>query len=65
MDTGLGDHLGSILERHGRRWQIGQDRATGVWTAVERPTPTALNIVVARTIGELAVKLDAEGSEAG
>ena len=62
MDTGLGDHLGSILERHGRRWQIGQDRAAGVWTAVERPTPPALSIHVGHTLAELAAKLDQDGT---
>ena len=60
MDTGLDAHLADVLERHGGRWQIGQD-PSGVWTAVQRPTPTALTIRVAHTLAELDAKLDEDG----
>ena len=58
MDTGLDRHLGAVLERHGGRWQIGQDPGNGAWFAVERPTPTAVSVHVAHTLAELAAKLD-------
>ena len=64
MDTGLDAHLAQVLERHGARWQIGQDHASGVWTAVERPTPTALTIHVSHTLAGLDAKLAEDGSDA-
>lgn len=33
---------------------------TGVWFAIERPTPTAMYVVVDHTLAGLAAKLDAE-----
>lgn len=57
--------LAGLLEQHGKRFQIAQDAGTGVWAAVERPSPTALHVVVAYTLAELAAKLDAQGREAG
>ena len=58
----MDEHLGHLLAAHGDRWQIGQDPQTGVWTAVERPTPTALSIHVGYTLAELAAKLDGDAS---
>jgi len=58
METGISPQLGGILQRHGKQWQLGLDEDTGMWTAVQRPSPTAVHVIVARTLGELAVKLD-------
>ena len=55
-------NLAAVLQAHGSRWQVGQELDTGVWYAVERPTPTALHIVVDHTLAGLAAKLDAEGT---
>jgi hypothetical protein len=49
--------LPGVLHTYGDRWQIGRDEETSAWTAVERPSPTALHVVVAYSIGELAEKL--------
>lgn len=51
-----------VLKTHGNRWEIGQEPDTGVWFAIERPTPTALHIVVDHTLAGLAAKLNAEGT---
>ena len=48
-----------ILHQHGERWQIELDPEIGVWTAVERPTPTALHVVCAHDLASLAAKLNA------
>jgi hypothetical protein len=56
------NYLAAVLETHGNRWEVGQEADTGVWFAVERPTPTALHIVVDRTLAGLAAKLNAEGT---
>jgi hypothetical protein len=50
----------SVLHTFGERWQIGRDEEAEVWTAVERPSPTALHVVVAYSLGELAGKLAAK-----
>jgi hypothetical protein len=42
------------------RCQIAFARETGVWVAVERPTPTAQNVLIGHTVEELAAKLAAE-----
>ena len=54
-------YLADVLEAHGSRWQVGQEPDTGVWFAIERPTPTALHVIVDHTLAGLAAKLDAEG----
>jgi hypothetical protein len=56
------NYLADVLETHGNRWEVGQEPDTGVWFAVERPTPTALHIVVDHTLAGLAAKLNAEGT---
>ena len=43
------------------RWQIVYDAGIGAWTAVNRPTPTALHFLCAHDLASLAVKLDATG----
>jgi hypothetical protein len=55
-------HLTDVMKAYGSRWEVGQEADTGVWFAVERPTPTALHIVVDHTLAGLAVKLHAEGT---
>jgi hypothetical protein len=54
--------LAAVVQAHGNRWEVGQEPDTGVWFAVERPTPTALHVVVDHTLTGLAAKLDAEGT---
>ena len=54
--------LADVLRARGNRWEVGQEPDTGVWFAVERPTPTALHIVVDHTLAGLAAKLNAEGT---
>ena len=49
--------LPGVLHAYGERWQIARDGETAAWTAVERPSPTALHVVVAFSVGELAEKL--------
>jgi hypothetical protein len=49
--------LRGVLHAYGERWQIARDDGTATWTAVERPSPTALHVVVAFSVGELAEKL--------
>lgn len=56
------NYLADVLKTHGSRWEVGQEPDTGVWFAIERPTPTALHIVVDHTLAGLAAKLDAEGT---
>jgi hypothetical protein len=63
MDTGMSSQLADVLVIYGGRWQIGQDPETGMWTAVQRPTPTALSVHVGRTLEELAGKLDRDGAD--
>ena len=55
-------NLAAIVNAHGSRWEVGQESDTGVWFAVERPSPTALHIVVDRSLAGLVAKLDAEGT---
>ncbi len=51
--------LAGLLGTYGAMWQIQQDRESGVWTAVSRPTPTALHVLVAYDSAALAAKLEA------
>ena len=51
-----------MVQAHGNRWEVGQEPDTGVWFAIERPSPTALHVVVDHTLAGLAAKLDAEGT---
>jgi len=55
-------NLAAVVQTHGNRWEVGQETDTGVWFAIERPTATALRVVVDHTLAGLAAKLDAEGT---
>ncbi len=57
--TPIQPQLADVLAENGERWQISRDEGAGVWTAVKRPTPSALHIIVGHTLAELAAKLDA------
>jgi hypothetical protein len=39
--------LAGLLRTYGEHWQIQRDDDSGVWTAIRRPTPTALHVLVA------------------
>ena len=54
--------LAAMVQAHGTQWEVGQEPDTGVWFAIERPTPTALHIIVDHTLAGLAAKLDAKGT---
>ena len=62
LPDGHAINIAAVLRAHGNRWEVGQECDTGVWFAVERPTPTALHVVVDHTLAGLAAKLDAEGA---
>ena len=47
--------LERILAEHGERWEI--EREGLVWTATERPSPTALHVIVARDLDALEQKI--------
>jgi hypothetical protein len=51
--------LAALLHIYGEHWQIQQDGGNGVWTAIRRPTPTALHILVSYDLTGLAAKLEA------
>ena len=57
-----GEFRAAVVQAHGNRWEVGQEPGTGVWFAIERPTPTALHVVIDHTLAGLAAKLDAEGT---
>jgi hypothetical protein len=54
--------LAALVKALGSRWEAGQEPDTSVWFAVERPSPTALHVVVDHTLAGLVAKLDAEGT---
>jgi len=56
--------LADVLAENGDEWQIQQDAGVGVWTAVQRPTPTSQHILVDFTLAGLAAKLRAESNQA-
>jgi hypothetical protein len=47
--------LERILVKHGQRWQVERDGL--VWTATERPSPTAVHVIVARDLDALEQKI--------
>jgi len=55
--------LRDVLCNYGEYWQIQQDSESDVWTAIRRPSPTALHIVVAHDLPGLAAKLQAAGPD--
>jgi hypothetical protein len=50
-----------VFHKYGAIWQIVHDPEAGVWTAINRPTPTALHFICAHDLATLAVKLAAAG----
>jgi hypothetical protein len=50
-----------VIHKYGASWQIVYDAGIGAWTAVNRPTPTALHFLCAHDLASLAVKLAATG----
>ena len=60
--TEIGSQLQDVLRNFGECWQIQQDGESNVWTAIRRPSPTALHIVVAHDLPGLAAKLEAAQS---
>ena len=54
----ISPQLEDLLHSYGEHWQIQQDGEGGVWTAIRRPTATALHIVVAYDLAGLAAKLE-------
>jgi hypothetical protein len=53
--------LVDVLAEHGEHWQIVHDPEVGCWTAVRRPTVTALHVICAHDLASLTAKLDAAG----
>ncbi len=55
------DHVTAKLVRlvaeHGERWDIEYSKAPAGWAAVERPTPTAVHVLVALDLDELQAKI--------
>lgn len=51
--------LAGLLDTYGEHWQILREDDSGVWTAIRRPTPTALHVLVAYDLTGLAAKLEA------
>jgi hypothetical protein len=49
--------LMDLMHEYGERWQIGRSDAPACWTAVERPSVTALHVIAALDLPELAIKL--------
>lgn len=49
--------VAEVRGRFGDRWLIELSAATHVWAAVERPSSTALHVIVGPTLTELAAKL--------
>ena len=47
--------LEQILAQHGHRWQIERDGL--MWRATERPSPTALHVLIARDLDALQRKI--------
>ena len=59
----ISPQLRALRQTYGARWQIQRDDDSGVWTAIRRPTPTALHVLVAYDLTGLAAKLEAAQSE--
>ena len=58
-DVTQGDLLVQVMHDFGADWQIRHDPDTNIWTAVQYPTPAAQQVIVARSIAELGMKLEA------
>jgi hypothetical protein len=49
--------LADVMARYGEDWSISRSDGPDVWTAVCRPKPTALHVLVAYSLPELSEKL--------
>ncbi len=49
--------LADLMGRYGENWSIGHAEGPSVWTAVCRPQPSALHVLVAHSLPELSEKL--------
>jgi hypothetical protein len=49
--------LADVMERYGENWSIGHSEGPAAWTAVRRPQPSALHVLVAHSLQELSEKL--------
>jgi hypothetical protein len=61
--TSQASALQDVLAQYSANWQIVHGAEIGVWTAVCRPTPTALHFICAHNLASLAVKLDATDAD--
>ncbi len=57
--------LADVMERYGEDWSISRSDEPDVWTAVCRPKPTALHVLVAYSLPELGEKLDKASRDKG
>lgn len=55
----ISPQLRDVLRSYGKHWQIQQNCESRVWTAIRRPSPTALHVLVAYDLPGLAAKLEA------
>jgi hypothetical protein len=56
--------LADVMERYGESWAISRADGLDAWTAVCRPAPAALHVLVAHSLPELSEKLaKASGAE--
>lgn len=51
------DQLPVVLAMYGAQWKIERETETGVWTAIKRPTPSSLHLLVAHDLAVLTDKL--------
>ena len=61
LTAALGPSMAEILEKYGAAWQI-EVAEPASFIAVQRPTPTAQDVVVAHSLAELDRKLTAESA---
>jgi hypothetical protein len=57
--------LADVMERYGEDWSISRSDGPDVWTAVCRPKPTVLHVLVAYSLPELSMKLDKASRDKG
>ena len=56
------DLVVQVMHDFGADWQVRHDPETNIWTAAQYPSPTAQQILVARSVAELGTKLEAAQS---
>ena len=57
--------LVKLVAEHGERWEIEYSKAPAGWAAVERPSPTALHVLVAPDLDDLQAKIQNAERRAG